>query len=206
MIDRQKVQNKAKEILLTMQSHPRREPGWAYRHGWRTANLALWLRERLFPARMDMDDLLYTAALFHDCAKDDETDHAEAGSVRANDYLQGIVPVEDMPFVTEAIFMHNKRGTECSDMDTVLQDADIIDHFGTIEVWLNVSYSVLGGEGPERSLEFYDTEWASMIDELRGLFNFSLSRAVFDDRIAYNNEFVNRLKIEVAGGVYGGVK
>ena len=70
---------KASEILLGMVSHERREPGWAYRHGLRTANLSLWLRERLFPEEAGMDDILYTAALFHDCAKDDEADHGRGG-------------------------------------------------------------------------------------------------------------------------------
>lgn len=201
MLNREMAREKAKEILLGMQSHARREPGWAWRHGFRTANLALWLRARLFPATPEMDDILYAAGLFHDCAKDDDADHAAAGALRAAGYLDGIVPVGMLPLVTHAIHQHNKRGELASDLEKVLQDADIIDHFGTIEVWLNVSCSVLGGEGPERSLAFYDTEWEPMISELTGLINFDLSKAVFQDRIAYNNEFIKRLRIEAAGGV-----
>jgi uncharacterized protein len=201
MLDRNIALQNAKDILLQCQSHPRREPGWAYRHGMRTANLALWLRERLFPEITQMDDILYAAALFHDCAKDDETDHAEAGSIRAQQYLRGIVDEHDMPVVSHAIFMHNKRGQESTDLEKLLQDADIIDHFGTIEVWLNISYSVLGGEGPERSLMFYETEWEKMVAELRTLFNFELSTKVYNDRIAYNDEFIRRLKVESMGGV-----
>lgn len=205
MLDRERALEKAREILGSAVSHDRREPGWAFRHGMRTANLSLWLRERLFPGESWMDDVLYAAALFHDCAKDDEEDHAQAGARRAGEYLQGIVEGENLEAVTGAIAMHNKRGQPCGDVEKLLQDADIVDHFGTIEVWLNVSYSVLGGEGPERSLEFYRTEWEGMISELRGLLNFELSRAVYDDRIAYNNEFIKRLDIESAGGVVKGL-
>jgi uncharacterized protein len=201
MLDRNIAMLKAREIMLEAKSHDRREPGWAYRHGLRTANLALWLRNRIFPERTEYDDILYVAGLFHDCAKDDERDHGEAGAERAAEYLRGIVAADDMPIVTHAIFNHNKRGTESTDLEKILQDADIIDHFGTIEVWLNVSYSVLGGEGPERSLEFYNTDWAAMVVELRGLLNFELSKTIYNDRIAYNEEFIRRLKIESTGGV-----
>ena len=201
MFDRQRALARAKDVLLGMQSHARRERGWAYRHGYRTANLALWLRARLFPAAPEMDDVLYAAGLFHDCAKDDEQDHAAAGAIRAAEYLHGIVPEELLPAVTRAIHMHNKRGQPGTELEKLLQDADIIDHFGTIEVWLNVSYSVLGGEGPERSLQFYDTEWQPMIAELNDLLNHDLSKAVFRDRIAYNDEFIRRLRIEAEGGV-----
>ena len=68
-------------------------------------------------------------------------------------------------------------------------------------MWLNVSYSVLGGEGPERSLQFYDTEWDSEVTEIRGMLNFDISTSIYDDRVRFNNEFVARLRIEAAGGV-----
>jgi uncharacterized protein len=200
-MDREKALVKAREALLGMVSHERREPGWAYRHGLRTANLSLWLRNKLFPEEKWMDDLLYAAGLFHDCAKDDEEDHAAAGAVRAVDYLEGIAEAKDIPVIEHAIHMHNKRDEPGTDLEKILQDADIIDHFGTIEVWLNVSYSVLGGEGPERSLEFYDHYWNGMIKELREMLNFDLSKAIFDDRIRFNNEFVARLRVESEGGV-----
>ena len=192
---------KAQEYLSNTVSHARREPGWAYRHGLRTANLALWLRDRIFPGVSDMDDMLYTAALFHDCAKDDEADHGKAGAERARAYLEAIAGKDDLDTITHAILMHNKRGQPSTDLEKLLQDADIIDHFGTIEVWLNISYSVLGGEGPERSLAFYDTEWEPMIGELRSLFNFELSRAVFEERVRFNEEFTARFRIEATGGV-----
>lgn len=200
-MDRSKAQDKAREVLLDIVSHERREPGWAYRHGLRTANLALWLRERLFPGEERMDDLLYAAGLFHDCAKDDVEDHAAAGALRAAAYMEGIAEARDIPVVVRAIHMHNKRNEPSTDLEKILQDADIIDHFGTIEVWLNVSYSVLGGEGPERSLDFYDNYWDGMVKELREMLNFDLSKAIFDDRIRFNNEFVTRLRVESEGGV-----
>lgn len=202
MINRNAALQKAGELLAGCVSHDRREPGWPYRHGLRTANLALWLREKLFPDQWDMDDILYAAALFHDCAKDDGDDHAEAGARRAAEYLRGIVADDDMPAVTRAIRLHNKRGQPCMDQEKLLQDADIIDHFGTIEVWLNVSYSVLGGEGPERSLKFYDTEWRAMVGELRALLNYELSKVIYDDRIAYNDSFIVRLREESEGRVF----
>jgi uncharacterized protein len=200
-MDREKTLEKAREVLEKTISHSRREPGWAYRHGWRTANLALWLRERIFPDEAVMDDTLYVAGLFHDCAKDDESDHAKAGADRAVEYLSGLVLETDLPEVLQAIYKHNKRGEPSTDLEKVLQDADIIDHFGTIEIWLSTSYSVLGGEGPERSLAFYDSEWTPMVEEIRGLLNFDLFRSVFEGRIAYNNAFIRRFRMEAAGGV-----
>lgn len=203
MLDRTAALARASEIMLQTKSHDRREPGWAYRHGRRTANLALWLREKLFPDNPEMDDNLYAAGLFHDCAKDDGADHGEAGARRAAKYLKGIVPEADMPAVTRAIARHNKRGMpECTALEKLLQDADIIDHFGAIEVWLNVSYSVLGGEGPERSLEFYTNEWNGMVGELRMQFNYELAKSVFNDRIAYNDGFIARLREESEGRIF----
>lgn len=200
-MDRESARKKAEEIMGTMISHERRERGWAYRHGLRTANLSLWLRARLFPGETSMDDILWAAGLFHDCAKDDEADHAQAGAQRALEYLRGIADGNELAAVKQTIYMHNKRGGNSSDMEKILQDADIIDHFGAIEVWLNVSYSVLGGEGPERSVEFYGTQWAGMVEEVRPILNFELSKAVFDDRVRFSEAFISRLRVEAAGGV-----
>ena len=202
MIDRVALQVKAAEMMLHVRSHSRREVGWAYRHGLRTASLSLWLREKLFPGNVEMDEALYVAALFHDCAKTSKSDHGHAGSLRAAKYLKGFVEENTLFTAKNAINKHNKRGTDSTALEKVLQDADIIDHHGTIEVWLNVSYSVLGGEGPERSMNFYDTEWANMINELRVLFNYELSLKIYNERVAFNEEFIKRLRVESAGGIY----
>ena len=203
LIDRDALRECARAALEPVKSHPYRETGWAYRHGWRTAALAIWLRGQLLPQETELDDVLYAAGLFHDCAKDDEADHAAAGSRRVVELLDGIELSGLLPAVTQAIYRHNKRQRdEYTAAEKILQDADIIDHFGTIEIWLNTSYSVLSGSGPEVSTAFYREGWQGMIDDLRGQFNYELSRRIFEDRISYNEEYIRRLAVESVGGVY----
>ena len=202
MLDRVAALRKAEQLLADVRSHPRREKGWAFRHGSRTANLSLWLRERLFPGEDRMDDVLYAAALFHDCAKDEGVDHAEAGAARAKATLSRLLGKQELGLALRAIAQHDKRLGEHSDLERILQDADVLDHFGAIEVWLNVSYSVFGGEGPECALDFYACEWASTVECLRSALNFDLSRQVFDERVAFSDAWRRRLEVESTGGVF----
>ncbi len=204
-MERSQIDRIARETLMNERSHKEREVGWAYRHGDRTAVLALWLRELLFPERVEWDDALYAAAKLHDCAKTSKTDHGKAGAARAGKLLRGVVEAELLPVIQSAILKHNKRGGPSTEMEQLLQDADILDHFGSIEVWLNVSYSVLSGSGPEMSLEFYRTELDKMVEELLPQFNFEPARRVFLERVQYSRQFGERLAVEAAGGVYSNV-
>lgn len=201
-MDRTQVDQIARDTLAMERSHREREVGWAYRHGQRTARLSLWLRRRLFPEREEWDDILYTAACLHDCAKKAKVDHGTAGAARAVKLLRGIVEPEMLPAIHDAILRHNKRGTAQNDVERLLQDADIIDHFGSIEVWLNVSYSVLSGSGPELGLNFYKEEFEKMVAELLPQFNFELAREIFVERVQYSREFAARLAVEADGGVF----
>lgn len=201
-MDRSQVDQIARDTLSMERSHREREVGWAYRHGQRTARLGLWLRRRLFPQREQWDDTLYAAACLHDCAKKAKVDHGAAGAARAVKLLQGVAQPQELSAIHDAILRHNKRGTAQNDVERLLQDADIIDHFGSIEVWLNVSYSVLSGSGPEMSLNFYKEELEKMAAELLPQFNFEVAKDIFLERVQYSREFAARLAVEGDGGVF----
>lgn len=54
----------------------------------------------------------------------------------------------------------------------LVQDADILDHYGSLEIWLNFQYCALSGWGMERSWEFYAEKYGEQITKVRALLNF----------------------------------
>ena len=132
---------------LMQMSAPGEEPGYRFLHGMRTARLAHRVARREGLCDEIHPDALFLACLFHDlgkCTPDPEADHAEAGADRVRSLLRGRLDPDDIDIVHRAIRWHNKRDRNPTDLPVegfLLQDADLLDHFGATEVWL-ISYRV----------------------------------------------------------------
>ena len=189
--------------MADRKAHNRREKGFIFYHGERTAKLSINLRKRLIPNDDFMDEIIYTSALFHDIGKGIEP-HNEIGAVLAENLLKGYCSSEELDSIKNIIRFHNIRGNDCS-CDwriKIIQDADILDHMGTIEIWMNFLYSASEEASIDRSLKYWTSdEFHKSYDRLRKLLNYDLSMEVFDEKRKFLKKFVQRLEIELAGGL-----
>src|SRR5690606_1118348 len=131
----------ARTTMGKRKSHLRREKGFIYYHCQRVANLSLNLRKQLYPDQAAMDDIMYVGALFHDVTKGIEPHH-ETGVHLVKQLLQEECKVDELEIVATIIAQHNNRHLqELPYYIKIVQDADILDHFGSMEIWLKFIYS-----------------------------------------------------------------
>jgi uncharacterized protein len=178
-----------------------REPGWTLYHGKRTGRIACYLRERL---DLSVDaDALYVAGLFHDVRKDQEP-HAELGAKRIRELLSGLVPQESLFTICEAVSLHNKRkqSDSFSDFTKLLQDADLIDHVGFIDIWMSFYWSGNKNESITDHLKFYKGENRKQTQEyMITHLNFDVSLEMLEERIKKSEQFFGEFQRVYIEGV-----
>lgn len=192
----------AKQYMGHRKSHLEREIGHVYFHGKRVAKSVVLLREKLFPEDGSHDDILRCAGLFHDLGKGIEP-HDRTGTALARELLREELTASELEEVCGLILAHNDRtpkGGSHSCWVQLLQDADLLDHFGSQGVWLSfIFYAYAGQKGIEDLIQFYDAEWERPIPHYRSSLNFDLSRSIFDEKIAYERSVIRRLRLESDG-------
>lgn len=194
----------ARESLQNHVSSTFREPGWVLRHGVGTANLALTLRQVIMPQDNSFDDLLYAAALFHDCGKyatgHEGEDHGELGAARARELLGSLLPAQELNTVCQAISVHNKRKQRLyTPLEMLLQDADSLDHRGTMGIWIHFAYCFSTGQGPQGLLDYRESGFDEMNEEVINGLNYSQSLIAYNEKIAFEMAFIQRLEREIPG-------
>ncbi len=197
----------AEKVMASRRPHSLRESGYIRRHGKRVAALVFDLAEEL-PAGLQLQrDILQVAALFHDVGKG-FTPHAEIGALLVREYLRDECTPEELERVAFLVGAHcyRKTGSYGGDNELhLLQDADILDHFGSQEVWLNFAYQLHSDKGPEGSIQFWQSkEFRKHIDTCRGLLNYGFAAAEFDRRFEFLAEFIRRFGVESEGRIYRG--
>lgn len=184
-------------------SHPDREPGYAYYHGQRVAKIAGRLRELIFPGSDIDDDVILVGSWFHDVGKGIEP-HWTYGALMAKEMLKGHCPPCKLQQIVEIIGAHTLRKTkDYPHYVRLVQDADILDHFGSQEIWLNFWYSAYRRETVEHTLDFYRDSYVKNAQRVRRLLNYSESAEFFDEKDQFVRSFVERLRSEAAGELIG---
>lgn len=195
------VKQRAFEKLGGRKAHRHRETGFIYYHGARTAQLVINLRKLILPEDSCMDEILQAAAYFHDVAKGIEP-HNKYGVVLVKEMLKDLCNPEELDMIAGLIRCHAMRKQrDYNDYEKLLQDADLLDHFGTMEIWMNFSYSAIDDRPIDFSLDFYKTEFKALADKNRSLLNYRLSEQIFDEKLAFIHSFVKRLEIEGRGDI-----
>ncbi len=191
-------------LMASRKAHLEREKGGIYHHGQRTANLALELRKSIFPKDSSHDDMLTVAAWFHDCAKGIEP-HAKYGSIVAGESLAPHLKREELDEVLSLIALHCSRKPDDNDYDEytkILQDADLIDHFGIYEIWMNIQYWSHKEGTIGDMIDYYTENHLKHTNHHRYLLNYEFSKKVFDDRVAFEKEYIKRLMDEGVGKIH----
>ena len=200
--------NRMKELAFDKMGkrkpHAKREKGYIYYHGLRTAELAIQIREMIDETDNSKDNIIYTASLFHDIAKGIEP-HNENGCILVEQVLKDECSDEELREITEIIRYHNSRGNSQNWVKEIriVQDADMLDHMGTMEVWLNFVYQAFDGKSVNASMDFYnDKTFRDYLKDCRSKLNYDISKKIFDDRANFIHEFIKRLNIEGEGKIF----
>ena len=194
------------ENMGKRRSHSDREEGYIYFHGLRVANLAgelLYLRGGNHDR---IDDVLIAGGLFHDIGKGFGA-HNESGAEITRHLLGDFCTPDELNTICDIVRFHciRKHQLELPDHILAIQDADIIDHFGTQCVWLHFLHAANQNLGQSAALEYWQGEkYAEHMAELMELLNFSESKDIFTERLEYLRGFADRFQIEMEGRIVSG--
>lgn len=188
-MDIEKIEAIAHAEMATRQYLGFREPGWILHHGKRTGKIALHLAG-LINSSVDLD-ALYVSGLFHDIGKGHDR-HNEVGAERTRELLSGLIAEETLDAICEAVCLHNqrKKADDLSESVKLIQDADLVDHVGFIDVWMSFYWSVSHGESIHDHLAWFKGDDGKRFREyMRTHLNFDVSREILEDRIQSSDQF-----------------
>ncbi len=195
----EEIRELARRLMIDRKGHLERETGYIYYHGVRTAEICMKLLDRMnLDCSIDRE-MLYAGALLHDVAKGVEP-HAENGAAIVRQSLAGKLPAESIESLAELVRMHNKRGQSTRIDQMLIQDADLLDHFGSQNVWLGFLFSASCDEPGEKALEYFRSDKnLRFVEWCRGILNFDASREVLEGKLAFEKLFFDRFERELHG-------
>lgn len=191
------------QLMGERKAHLEREKGGIYYHGERTAKTIIILRKLILPHNTTHDETLRIAALFHDIGKGIEP-HAKYGAALSREALKDCIPANMLEEVCHLISLHASRSPQnntYSDNVKLLQDADLLDHYGTFSIWMDIQYSAYTEKTLKECAFFNNDEWDSHCANSRAALNYQDSQKIFDEKIAWVNSFYQRLQIESLGDI-----
>lgn len=201
-MDFERLDRIAFEKIGKRKSHLEREIGACYYHGVRVAQGVVELRKKIFPNDSSHDEILRCAGLFHDVAKGIEP-HPGYGAIIVRELLKNVLTEEELVAVADLIAVHDDRAPESDLHDKwirLLQDADLLDHYGVQGVWLSFTYQAYTGQQQMMPLiDFYDGEWTESIAKSRQKLNYDISKEIFDEKAAFEYSVIERMKREGKG-------
>ncbi|NLL44006.1 MAG: HD domain-containing protein [Firmicutes bacterium] len=197
------IKDKAWQSMGTRHSHPDREPGYAYYHGQRVAKIGIQLRKLVFPDQSSYDDVIVVGSWFHDVGKGIEP-HWEYGALICREILADLCPADTLEKIVEIVGSHTlRKAGHYPDYVKLVQDADILDHFGSQEIWLRFWHSAYRRRNVEDALRFQRDSYLPHISKVRQLLNFPQSIEFFDEKDRFVQEFMKRFAREAQGELCG---
>ena len=203
-MDLEAIKQLAFENLGNRSSHPWKEPGNKYYHGERVAKLILLLRKHVLPEDDSHDEILTVAAWFHDIRNGVEN-HAEEGAKRAREVLAGTCTAYELDEICAIIGVHDNRHSDrslFSDYVKLHQDADLLDHFGTYDVWTEFFHAAHHSRTIQDVMEWFQKTRRDQGEQYRSWMNFDISRTILDEKNAFVMSFGERFNVEGSGGIW----
>lgn len=193
-----------RERLEDYRSHSWKEKGDKYYHGLRTAVLAKKLRRALFPEDWEADQVLTVAGWFHDL-RNGQPDHERLGAKETGILLSGLCSPEQLEEVQQMIAYHDTRdhNPAYSHRLLLLQDADLLDHFGTYDVWFAFCYAAEKEMSLEEMVQWLLQERGGKRQAYFDLLNFPLSQSIYLERFDYVQQFALRMQRELHAETVG---
>jgi HD superfamily phosphodiesterase len=188
-------------LLGNKNSHPWKEKGNKYYHGERVASLVISLRKLILPEDDSHDDILTVAAWFHDISNG-EDNHAEVGAVNAREVLHEYCTKEELDEICTIISVHDDRyhGRDTySDYIKLQQDADLLDHFGSYDIWMHFIYSSAHDLAFNNVIDWLVDERPKDDEKYLRELNFDISRKIYNEKSDFVKSFAERFRTEGSG-------
>jgi len=204
MLNIEAIYQRAEDIMTPVHEIPY-EPGYRLNHGKRVEALCMQIVEA---EQLDVNrECLAIGARLHDIGKGDDKfePHGSRGARWVRERFADLMPADALEQVAEIVAHHYERpkskwytGKEKPIWNTeilVVQDADVLDHFGMSGIWISLRWSAHHGRSPTETKEnWFDSErkinWRI---EARKSLNFDTSRHMLEARIAEMDAFFHRL-------------
>lgn len=196
LIDYAALDALAQRLMAGRKAHLMREKGFIYRHGKRVMAGVIDLRRRITDDGSH-DDALKIAGLFHDVGKGIEP-HARSGAALVRELLKDLLAPTLLHEVAVLVQEHTNHRTD-NPFARILQDADALDHFGTIEIGLSFQYGAYNEEGIDAALSWYQREYLPYTARVRERIKYEEALAIYDEKVAFTRQFIERFLIEAAG-------
>lgn len=203
-MDMERIKRVAFANLIERRSHSWKEKGNKYYHGERVANLALTLRQILFPGDDIRDDILTVAAWFHDI-ENGRDDHCAKGAETTRKVLTGLCKPDELDTICDIIVVHDQRQGDRSGYSNMIklhQDADLLDHFGIYDAWMQFLYAISHGLTLEEQKNYMLNERSVENAHYRDELNFELSRMIFDEKEDFMRRISERFAVETEGRIF----
>ncbi len=182
------------------------EPGYRLHHGERSERLSMQIAdaEKLVVDR----EIVALGALMHDLGKSSclpGESHAVRGAKMVREIFADLMTPDELVQVAEIVEHHYERpngkwydGKEKPSWNheiLIIQDADVLDHFGIPGIWLSLHWAVHKKLSPARAQqEWFDSEHReTWRQEARRSLNFDTSRRMLERRLAEMDDFFQRL-------------
>ena len=201
-MDLEEVNHLAKGMMKDRKSHPYQETGDAYYHGQRVACLAVELRKKVAPESEAEDSVLIAAAWLHDGAKGLEP-HNRYGAILAWEGLKGICTQRQRQQIVALIENHTKkRGPHSSLHLKLLQDANVLDQYGSLAIWRDFWFSCYQDQPLQETAALDWNRWQEHCKKQREALHFSESQEAFDEKVIFLGGFYERLLKESRGEAF----
>ncbi len=204
-MDREHLKEIAHARMADRPTNYYRETGYLYNHSLRVTALTGKL-QAMEIGESRLSDVAFAGALFHDIGKG-LARHNVIGAVIVRNLLSGHVPDEQLDEICAVVEGHPRRTPDTREPNLALalvQDADILDHHGTQEIWLEFLHRGRADENQKTMLAIFErNEKSGMYEEKRRLLNLDSARRIYDERVEFVRGFYGRFSIESEGGVTG---
>ena len=149
------------------------------------------------------EQVLYTAAIFHDIGKavGGELPHALISAEICEDYLKASsFPADKIEKVLQAVRLHSSKDDTSLNLnleDKILMDADLCDEVGaTAVLWDNMAIALEDApdylKAYERHLEYYHK-----LELLKNQLKTPTGKRFYEERLSFLGRFINELKYEL---------
>lgn len=167
---------------------------WTVDHCIRVSHLVLKLRKAV-GASAKLDSLLFVAGLFHDVSHDsvNHQNHGAAGAVRMKQLLAGKVNPKLLNQAAAIVAVHDdRRPDDGRDIAThLVQDADMLDHFGTLRIWADFGFATHHDLHMTETLKFLRQEQKMRV-RYKSLLHFAVSQQELESRLDFEAMFLKR--------------
>lgn len=203
-MDLKVIKKIAYDLIGEKRSHPGKEIGNKYYHGERVATTVIELRQNILPNDESHDEILKVSAWFHDIMNGEEN-HGEKGAIIMSRILYDYCSEFELNKICEIITEHDNRVPSTRGYTPylkLLQDADLLDHYGISDIWINFLHHSSRGSAIIHVLDYFENQHYKDIEQDRALLNYDISVRIFDEKYKFLKEFINRLKYEGVGKIY----